>query len=685
MKRIKLLSLFLILALTTRLHAQSDENNPLLIHSNDPISFDKVTATTVREAVTISIKMADAALKNISRPMKAPRTYDNVIKPFDAVIYDLTDLSFKLGLISSTYVDDSTRDAANDENERLGLYMSNINLNEQLYKTIKAFSEMPATKGLSISQKKFLDETILSFEKNGMKLPATERKKLEKLNAQLINYSTQFDKNIAEYKDSAVFTLAELKGVEEGKLKEWKKGDDRYVVNINGPNYTEMMTNASNPATRHTALLKYNDRAYPKNIKVLDSMLYYRNVLAKTLGFKSYAAFSVVDKMSETPANVWHFINDLKTKLAPGLQKELNELKALKASMNPELKDGFNLWDVSYYQKKLLDKKYQLNTDEVKDYFEMSNTIAGMFNVYKQLFGIEIKEVYGLPVWHEKVRSFEIYKNDKKIGTFYFDLYPRANKYTHFACYPISQFSNITDKEILPVSALICNFPEGTAEKPSLLNHTNVTTLFHEFGHLVHSMLGRSALASQGPFNVKGDFVEAPSQFLENWCWEYESLKLFAKHYKTGETLPLELFKKMKATQLEGVAYQYSRQIYLGSIDFTFEDKYDSIKGKSINAVAQDLFKMLKLPTVEGYHAICSFGHLNGYAANYYGYLWSKVFAQDMFSVFQEKGVMNKELGLRYRQEILEKGSTLPENIMLKNFLGRPSNSKAFLKSLGIK
>ena len=684
MKRIKLLSLFLILALATGLHAQSDENNPLLIHSNNPISFDKVTATTVREAVTISIKMADAALKNISRPMKAPRTFDNVIKPFDAVIYDLTDLSFKLGLISSTYVDDSTRDAANDENERLGLYMSNINLNEQLYKTIKAFSEMPVTKELSISQKKFLDETILSFEKNGMKLPATERKKLEKLNAQLINYSTQFDKNIAEYKDSAVFTLAELKGVEEGKLKEWKKGDDRYVVNINGPNYTEIITNASNPATRHTALLKYNDRAYPKNIKVLDSMLYYRNVLAKTLGFKSYAAFSVVDKMSETPANVWHFINDLKTKLAPGLQKELNELKALKASMNPELKDGFNLWDVSYYQKKLLDKKYQLNTDEVKDYFEMSNTIAGMFNVYKQLFGIEIKEVYGLPVWHEKVRSFEIYKNDKKIGTFYFDLYPRANKYTHFACYPISQFSNITDKEILPVSALICNFPEGTAEKPSLLNHTNVTTLFHEFGHLVHSMLGRSALASQGPFNVKGDFVEAPSQFLENWCWEYESLKLFAKHYKTGETLPLELFKKMKATQLEGVAYQYSRQIYLGSIDFTFEDKYDSIKGKSINAVAQDLFKMLKLPTVEGYHAICSFGHLNGYAANYYGYLWSKVFAQDMFSVFQEKGVMNKELGLRYRQEILEKGSTLPENIMLKNFLGRPSNSKAFLKSLGI-
>ena len=401
MKRIKLLSLFLLLAFASGLYAQSNNNNPLLIHSNNPISFDKVTAKIVREAVTLSIKSADAALKKISQPTTAPLTFDNVVKPFDAVIYDLTDLSFKLGLISSTYVDDSTRNAANDENERLGLYMSNINLNERLYKTIKAFSLLPATKNLPISQKKFLDETILSFEKNGMKLPAIERKKLEKLNAQLINYSTQFDKNIAEYKDSAVFILEELLGVEENKLNEWKRGEDRYVVNINGPNYTEIMTNASNPATRRTAMLKYNDRAYPKNIKVLDSMLYYRNVLAKTLGFKSYAAFSVADKMSETPANVWSFINDLKTKLAPGLEKELNELKALKAAMNPELKDGFNLWDVSYYQKKLLDKKYQLNTDQVKEYFEMNNTIAGMFEVYKQLFGIQIKEIQGLPVWHQ--------------------------------------------------------------------------------------------------------------------------------------------------------------------------------------------------------------------------------------------------------------------------------------------
>ena len=682
MYKIKSLYLFLLLASIGSINAQSVNENPLLVHNNKPIDFKIITAKTVREAVSQAIHNAEITLGKIANTK--PGTFSNTIKPFDATLYDLSDLSNKLSVIAAAYSDDSTRNAANDENERLGLYMSNINLNEGLYKAIKAYSISAEAKTLKQSEKKFLNESIFSFEKNGMKLNATERKSLEKLNEQLINYSTQFDKNIAESRDSAIFTLAQLKGVDDTKLKEWNRGNDRYVVHVNGPNYTEIITNAADPATRRTLLLKYNNRAYPKNIKALDSLLYYRNEMAKTLGFKSYAAFSVSDKMSESPATVWSFLNDLAAKLTPNLTKEMTELKALKASLNPELNSKLNLWDIPYYQKKLLDKKYQLNTDEVKEYFEMNNTINGMFGVYKQLLGIDIKETHGLSVWNEKVRSFEMFKEGKKIGSFYFDLYPRNNKYTHFACFSISSYSNLNGQEVLPVSALICNFPEGTKEKPSLLTHTNVTTLFHEFGHLVHSMLGRCELASQGPFSVKGDFVEAPSQFLENWCWEYESLKTFAKNYKTGQPLPIALFNKMKATQMEGVAYQYTRQIYLGTIDFTFEDKYDSIKGKNINDVAQSLFGMQQLPVVDDYHFICSFGHLSGYGANYYGYLWSKVFAQDMFSVFQEKGVMNQEVGKHYRQEILEKGSTIPENQMLQNFLGRPSNSKAFLKSLGV-
>jgi Zn-dependent oligopeptidase len=308
-----------------------------------------------------------------------------------------------------------------------------------------------------------------------------------------------------------------------------------------------------------------------------------------------------------------------------------------------------------------------------------------MFTVYEKLFNIDIREVRNVPVWYSKVRSYEMYKDGKKIGNFYLDLYPRSNKYTHFACFPISEYRIANGKEVVPVSALICNFPDGNASEPSLLYHSDVVTLFHEFGHLVHSMLGRSDIASQGPFSVKGDFTEAPSQFLENWVWQYESLKLFAKHYKTGAVLPESLFKKMKQTQLVGVAIAYIRQAYLGILDFTYEDKYDSLKGKDIVEVSKDLTAMRQLPFVEGSHFVAGFTHLNGYAANYYGYLWSKVFAEDMFSVFKKKGVMDTQTGISYRKNILEKASTMEEMDMLRNFLGREPNSNAFLESLGIK
>jgi Zn-dependent oligopeptidase len=444
------------------------------------------------------------------------------------------------------------------------------------------------------------------------------------------------------------------------------------------------MTYADADKTRRTMYLHYNNRAYPENIKVLDSLLYYRQQMASLLGFKSYAAYAVVDKMAATPETVWNFENDLIAKLSPNVTKEINEFLEVKKKLHPELPDTLFDWDFQYYKKKLLDSKYQLNTDEVKQYFEMNNTLQGMFTVYQKLLNLQIKEVTNVPVWFEKVKAYEMYKDGKKIGNFYLDLYPRPNKYTHFACFPISQYRSINGKEVYPVSALICNFPEGTSNDPSLLPHQDVITLFHEFGHLVHSMLGRSDIASQAPFMVKGDFTEAPSQFLENWTWEYESLKLFAKHYKTGEVLPEALFKKMKATQRVGVAIQYIRQAYLGVLDFTYEDKYDSIKGKDLVDVSKDLNAIRQMPFVEGSNFIASFGHLNGYAANYYGYLWSKVYAEDMFSVFKKNGVMDTKTGIRYRQAILESGSTKEEMDMLRDFLGREPNSDAFLASLGL-
>ena len=551
---------------------------------------------------------------------------------------------------------------------------------------MKQYASSPSAKTMKPNQQKFLREMIFSFEKNGMKLNAAQRKELLALNEKIISYGIQFDRNLAESKDSVEFTEADLRGVSDITKQPWKRPTGKYMVTVNGPNYTEIVNNADNDSTRRTMLLRYNNRAYPKNMQVLDSLFYYRRQYANKLGFKSYAEYALADKMAAKPATVWNFEYDLVNKLTPHVTEEMNELRQMKKQLRPNSSDTLYDWDIAYYKKKLLDTKYQVNSDQVKEYFEMNNTLRGMFTVYEKLLNIQIKEVTNVPVWFSKVKSYEMYKEGKKIGNFYLDLFPRANKYTHFACFPISQYRMQNGKEILPVSALVCNFPEGNASQPSLLYHSDVTTLFHEFGHLVHSMLGRSDIASQGPFSVKGDFTEAPSQFLENWVWQYESLSLFAKHYKTGEVLPQALFNKMKQTQLVGIAMQYIRQAYLGMLDFTYEDKYDSLQTNhiSIMDVSKSLSSIRQVPFTEGTHFIAGFTHLNGYAANYYGYLWSKVYAEDMFSVFKKNGVMDTKTGVKYRQEILEKASTREEMDMLRSFLGREPNSDAFLESLGI-
>lgn len=680
----RLLFLISFIFLTTAGLAQLNTGNPLVVHSNQPITFDKIDAPGIREAVNEVIKTSDNRIQKISAVPAKARSVANTLMAFDELAYDITDLSMKLGLIAATYPDDSTRNAANEEAGKLSVYANNLYLNEGLYKAAKDFAASAAAKQLKPNHRKFLRETIVAFEKNGMKLDTAGRKELEALNEKLVNFGIEFDRNIAEYKDSVRFGESELDGVPANTKAPWKRAGG-YTVVVNGPNYTEVMSNANNDSTRRTMYLHYWNRGYPKNIRILDSLFYYRQQFANKLGFKSYAAYAVVDKMAASPATVWKFENDLVAKLTPYVSKETQELRQLKRQLHPGINDTIYDWDLSYYRKKLLDTKYKLSTDTVKEYFEMKNTLQGMFTVYEKLLNIDIKEVENVPVWYSKVRSYEMYKEGKKIGSFYLDLFPRPDKYTHFACFPISEYRAANGKEVLPVSALICNFPEGNASEPSLLYHTDVVTLFHEFGHLVHSMLGRSDIASQGPFSVKGDFVEAPSQFLENWVWQYESLKLFAKHYKTGAVLPESLFKKMKQTQLVGIATTYIRQVYFGILDFTYEDRYDSIKGKDIVEVSKDLGAMRQVPFVEGSHFIASFTHLNGYGANYYGYLWSKVFAEDMFSVFRKNGVMDPKTGISYRKNVLEMGSTISEMDMLRNFLGREPNSRAFLESLGIK
>ncbi len=656
--------------------------NPLLVHSNHPIVWDKVNADVIRNAVEQVVRLSDKRVKNIIEAVNPGTGPGSTLFALDLLFYDITDLDMKMQLISNSNPSDSTRNAAERGDQVLTDYQTALSLNEPLYKTIKAYN-LQSGSSLKPNQKKFIQEQIQYLENNGMKLDSVGRKELQAIKDKITLLGIEFDRNIGTSRDSLRFSETDLQGIPENLKLKWKRPNGEYILYINAPNAEDISKYAISDATRRQMFYRYNNRAYPKNIAVLDSLLYYRKQYAGKLGYNSYAAYKLTDKMAGVPQAVWNFEYGLAEKLAPKVTSDLASLRSIKHQMHPELPDTIFAWDVEYYKNILLDTKYKLNTDEVKEYFEMNQTISGMFETYHRLFGITVKETFGLPAWYSKVRTFEMYVGNRKVGSFYFDLYPRQNKYTHFACFSISEANPTNSNEILPVAALLCNFPEAVAGEPTLLSHQDVIILFHEFGHLVANMVVRSDLITQ-PGSLKADFVEAPSQFLENFCWQYASLKLFAKNYKTGVVLPESLYNKMKESEHVMDGLNYTTQVYYGMIDFTFEDKYDSIRGMDLTAVAKSLYKIRQIPFPEGTHMIAAFNHLSGYGANYYGYLWSRVFAQDIFSVFEKNGVMDPDTGERYRKEILEVAGSQQEMDLLRHFLGREPNSEAFMRSIGL-
>jgi thimet oligopeptidase len=404
------------------------------------------------------------------------------------------------------------------------------------------------------------------------------------------------------------------------------------------------------------------------------------------LGFKTYAEYRVGNRMAKLPQNVWDFENNLVDRLKEKAQMDYDELLVVKREkLGDETINVIQPWESGYYNNILLKEKYDLDQNIVKEYFETNNVINGLFQIAQHLFAVEFEEVQNPSVWDKDVKMFNVKKNGKIISRFYTDLYPRPNKFSHAACWPMIKGKNTPEGYQMPVATLVCNFPAPTDDTPSLLSHSEVETFFHEFGHVLHNVLTTAELSTQSGTSVSRDFVEAPSQIFENWTWNYDALKLFAKNYKTGEVLPESLFAKMVAAKNVGSGLSNTQQVFYGMIDFTLHDKYDPTSATTTTEVVTELQNSITLyPHLEGTHMQAAFGHLMGYAAGYYGYLWSLVYAQDMFSVFEQNGIMDVETGLRYRDVILANGGSRDEFEMVVEFLGREPNQDAYFRSIGL-
>ncbi|HSW56457.1 MAG TPA: M3 family metallopeptidase [Ignavibacteriaceae bacterium] len=664
----------------------SSQSNPLLGKFNEVIQFADLTAEQIKEATDISIKEARESLAKLYAIPKEQRTFDNTMLELDNIYNEAGNVYGCIYLMNSTHPDDAVRNMAEECNAEFAKFFNEVSLDENLYRAVKDYSETAEAKSLTGYKARFTQRTVEDFERNGFALPKEKRDELKAINDKLSDLGILFQKNIAEVSDYLIVDETEIDGLQEDYKNARRQEDGKYKIDLTYPSYVPFMKFSNSESARKKLYTLYNNRASTKNPEVLIKVLILRQQMAELLGFKTYAEYRTGDRMAKTPQNVWDFENNLVDRLKEKAQMDYDELLTVKsAKLGDETIDVIQPWESGYYNNILLKEKYELDQNLVKEYFETNNVIDGLFQITQNLFGVEYEEVKEPSVWHKDVRLFNVKQNGKIISRFYIDLYPRPNKYSHAACFPMIGSKETENGPQLPTATLVCNFPAPTADMPSLLPHGDVETFFHEFGHVLHSVLTKTKLSSQSGTSVSRDFVEAPSQIFENWTWDYESLELFAKHYKTGEVLPKDLFDKMLAAKNVGSGLANTQQVYYGILDFTLHDKYDPTSSKPIVEVMKELQNEITLyPYLEGTQMFAAFGHLMGYAAGYYSYLWALVYADDMFSVFDKNGIMDVNTGLRYRDIILANGSSRDELEMVKEFLGREPSQDAFFKSIGL-
>ncbi len=664
----------------------SSSTNPLLGKFNEIIPFADLTAEHIKEATDVSIKEARESLAKLYAIPKEQRTFDNTMLELDNIYNKAGNVYGCIYLMNSTHPDDAVRNMAQESNAEFAKFFNEISLDENLYRAVKDYSETAEAKSLTGYKARFTQKTVEDFERNGFALPKEKRDELKAINDKLSDLSILFQKNIAEVNDYLIVSEAEIDGLQEDYKNARRQEDGTYKVDLTYPSYIPFMKFSNSESARKKLYTLFNNRAVAKNPEVLIKVLILRQQMAELLGFKTYAEYRTGDRMAKTPQNVWDFENNLIDKLKEKAQMDYDELLSVKrAKLGSDTINVIQPWESGYYNNILLKEKYELDQNLVKEYFETNNVIDGLFQITQHLFGVEYEEVKDPSVWHKDVRLYNVKQDGKIISRFYIDLYPRPNKYSHAACFPMIGSKETENGPQLPTATLVCNFPAPTADMPSLLPHGDVETFFHEFGHVLHSVLTKTKLSSQSGTSVSRDFVEAPSQIFENWTWNYESLKLFAKHYKTGEVLPKELFDKMLAAKNVGSGLANTQQVYYGILDFTLHDKYDPTSSQPVVEVMKELQNKITLyPYLEGTQMFASFGHLMGYAAGYYSYLWALVYADDMFSIFDKNGIMDKATGLKYRDIILANGSSRDELEMVIEFLGRQPSQDAFFKAIGL-
>ena len=655
------------------------------------------TPEAVETSAKEAIKRGNAALDAIGRLDRKKVTFQNAVVALDDLAYEANNFGNKATIIKQANTDPKMRAAAEKAVKAMNDWFVGIDYREDVYKSIKAFAE--TNPQLTGEDKKLLDETMRDYRRAGLALPSEKRKEVEQLRKQLAKLGTDFDTNIANAKRPVVFTKAELEGMPEDFLSKpgIKTGDDAYTVLANVTwQFNAVEENAKSEATRKKIYIARETLAEDKNVPLLNQMLTLRNKIALRLGYKSWDDFQTEPRMAKTGAAAQKYIDDLVAGIEPKFAAELSELQKMKQLDTQPSEGGafaaprINIWDWRYYQNQLKKQKFAVDAEALRNFFPFQKVLDGMFAIYQRIFGLKFEQIAVPYKWIDDLQLWAVSDaaSGEPLGLFYLDMFPRDGKYNHFAEFEIIGGKLLPDgKYQRPTVTLLCNFPPATADKPSLLSHTEVETLFHEFGHVLHTITTRAKYGRFAGTHVPTDFVEAPSQMLQNWVWDKNVLDSFAADYREpSKKIPGDTIQKMKDAKLATAGVFYRRQFAFASLDLALHGPHPENAPYDCVAISNPILEKVFLPIDPSTTFVSYFGHLNGYDAGYYGYAWADAIAADMATVFESapEGYFDQQAGMRLRNEIYAMGDSRDVNESIEKFLGRKQSVQPFLKKIGI-
>jgi len=608
--------------------------------------------------------------------VKGPRTIDNTLALFDDAVRQINSASYLAGLLLQVHPDAAFRDHATSMLTKAAAVQTAIALNHDVYNALSALDLSHADEATQY----YVKRQLLQFRLAGVDKDEATRARLKTLNDQAVEEVSMVDRNIADDRKIVLAEPGELDGLPQDFIDRHKpEADGKVRISTDYPDALPVLTFAKSDALRRRLSVAFNTRAYPKNQEVLTNLMKTRYEIASLLSYSSWADYNAADKMVEKGQNVATFIQQIKDAAMPLAQREFEMLLAEKQKTDPAAKE---LWDYEgrYYSEAVRRSKYDFDSQSVRPYFPFAQVKQGILDTAADLFHVSFQRESDVPSWDPSVDTWIVLDHGAPIGRFYLDLHPRPGKFSHAEMVPV--LDGIKGKQ-LPEAVLVCNFPAPSVGDAGLMTYDDVETFFHEFGHLMHHILGgQQSWAGISGITMESDFVEAPSQMLEEWLRSPQVLAKFARHYKTGEPIPADLVARMNRAAAFGRGNWVTRQLSFTAIS------YDIYKTKpadvDLDAVAiSDSRNYTLFQPVPETHFWASFGHLGGYSSAYYTYLWDKVIAEDFFVQFDHTNLLAGDAPMRYRHLVLEPGGSMSANDLVKNFLGRPHNMVALQKWMG--